>query len=130
MLCNLLGLEIPDLSSISEPTIIVAHDLTPSDTAQLNEYVKGFVTEIGGKTSHSAIMANSLEIPAVVGTAGALDAINNGDIIGLDAIDGEVFVNPDEETTAALKKKETRISRREKRTPDSDQRQIDHDRRS
>lgn len=107
MLCNLLGLEIPDLSSISEPTIIVAHDLTPSDTAQLNEYVKGFVTEIGGKTSHSAIMANSLEIPAVVGTAGALDAINNGDIIGLDAIDGEVFVNPDEETTAALKKKET-----------------------
>lgn len=107
LLCNLLGLEIPDLSSISEPTIIVAHDLTPSDTAQLNEYVKGFVTEIGGKTSHSAIMANSLEIPAVVGTAGALDAINNGDIIGLDAIDGEVFVNPDEETTAALKKKET-----------------------
>lgn len=107
MLCNLLGLEIPDLSSICEPTIIVAHDLTPSDTAQLNEYVKGFVTEIGGKTSHSAIMANSLEIPAVVGTAGALDAINNGDIIGLDAIDGEVFVNPDEETTAALKKKET-----------------------
>ncbi|MDE5757103.1 MAG: phosphoenolpyruvate--protein phosphotransferase [Allobaculum sp.] len=104
--CNLLGLEIPDLSSISEPTIIVAHDLTPSDTAQLNEFVKGFVTEIGGKTSHSAIMANSLEIPAVVGTGEILNQVNNGDIIGLDAIDGEVYINPDEETTAALAKKE------------------------
>lgn len=104
--CNLLGLEIPDLSSISEPTIIVAHDLTPSDTAQLNEFVKGFVTEIGGKTSHSAIMANSLEIPAVVGIGEILNQVNNGDIIGLDAIDGEVYINPDEETTAALAKKE------------------------
>ena len=64
--CNLLGLTIPDLTAIDEDSIIVAHDLTPSDTAQLNEYVKGFATEIGGKTSHSAIMANSLEIPAVV----------------------------------------------------------------
>ncbi len=104
--CNLLGLEIPDLSAISEPTIIVAHDLTPSDTAQLNEFVKGFVTEIGGKTSHSAIMANSLEIPAVVGTGEILNQVNNGDIIGLDAIDGEVYINPDEETTATLAKKE------------------------
>lgn len=60
--CNLLGLTIPDLTSIAEDSIIVAHDLTPSDTAQLNEFVKGFATEIGGKTSHSAIMANSLEI--------------------------------------------------------------------
>lgn len=105
--CNLLGLEIPDLSSIAEPTIIVAHDLTPSDTAQLNEFVKGFVTEIGGKTSHSAIMANSLEIPAVVGTGAILDQVNNGDVIGLDAIDGEVFINPDEDTVARLAQKET-----------------------
>lgn len=106
MKCNLLGLEIPDLSSISEPTIIVAHDLTPSDTAQLNEYVRGFVTEIGGKTSHSAIMANSLEIPAVVGTGAVLSETKNGDLIGLDAIEGEVFINPDEETVALLAKKE------------------------
>lgn len=104
--CNLLGLVIPDLSSIDEPAIIVAHDLTPSDTAQLNEFVKGFVTEIGGKTSHSAIMANSLEIPAVVGTAGVMEAIANGDLVGMDAIEGEVFVNPDEETVAVLAKKE------------------------
>lgn len=84
--CNLLGLEIPDLTAINEPTIIVAHDLTPSDTAQLNEFVKGFATAIGGKTSHSAIMANSLEIPAVVGAAGVLEAVKNGDVIGLDVL--------------------------------------------
>lgn len=104
--CNLLGLEIPDLTAISEPSIIVAHDLTPSDTAQLNEFVKGFVTEIGGKTSHSAIMANSLEIPAVVGTAGVLEVVKTGDIIGMDAIDGEVFVNPEAETVERLAVKE------------------------
>ncbi len=102
---NLLGVVIPDLTAISEPTIIVAHDLTPSDTAQLNEWVKGFATEIGGKTSHSAIMANSLEIPAVVGTAGIMDAVNNGDLIGLDAIDGLVYVNPDEAKVAELEAK-------------------------
>lgn len=104
--CNLLGLEIPDLTAINEPSIIVAHDLTPSDTAQLNEYVKGFVTAIGGKTSHSAIMANSLEIPAVVGTTGILEAVNTGDVIGMDALDGEVFVNPDTETVERLAVKE------------------------
>lgn len=96
--CNLLGLTIPDLSAISEDSIIVAYDLTPSDTAQLNEYVKGFATSIGGKTSHSAIMANSLEIPAVVGCGDILSAVNHGDTLILDALDGEVFVNPDEET--------------------------------
>lgn len=103
--CNLLGLEIPDLTAIDEPTIIVAHDLTPSDTAQLNEWVKGFATAIGGKTSHSAIMANSLEIPAVVGCAGVLEAVNTGDVIGLDALDGYVYVNPDEEKVKELEAK-------------------------
>lgn len=103
--CNLLGLEIPDLTAIDEPTVIVAHDLTPSDTAQLNEFVKGFATAIGGKTSHSAIMANSLEIPAVVGATGVLEAVKNGDVIGLDALDGVIYVNPDEETVAMLDKK-------------------------
>ena len=88
--CNLLGLTIPDLTSIAEDSIIVAHDLTPSDTAQLNEFVKGFATEIGGKTSHSAIMANSLEIPAVVGCPGVCDACKTGDTLALDALDGVV----------------------------------------
>lgn len=104
--CNLLGLQIPDLTAIDEPTIIVAHDLTPSDTAQLNEWVKGFATAIGGKTSHSAIMANSLEIPAVVGCAGVLEAVNTGDVIGLDALDGYVYVNPDEEVIKELEAKQ------------------------
>ena len=103
--CNLLGVMIPDLTSISEDSVIVAYDLTPSDTAQLNEYVKGFATEIGGKTSHSAIMANSLEIGAVVGCQGVLDAINTGDTVVLDALDGAVIVNPDEATIAAYKEK-------------------------
>ena len=103
--CNLLGLQIPDLTAIDEPSIIVAHDLTPSDTAQLNEFVKGFATAIGGKTSHSAIMGNSLEIPAVVGTKGILENVKTGDVIGLDALDGFVYVNPDEETVKMLEAK-------------------------
>lgn len=96
--CNLLGLTIPDLTAIDEDSIIVAYDLTPSDTAQLNEYVKGFATSIGGKTSHSAIMANSLEIPAVVGCGDILSAVNHGDTLVLDAVEGKVIVNPDEAT--------------------------------
>ena len=69
LLCNVLGLIVPDLTAIDEEVIVVANDLTPSDTAQLNKkYTLGFVTEIGGRTSHSASMARSLEIPAVVGT--------------------------------------------------------------
>ena len=103
--CNLLGLQIPDLTAIDEPAIIVAHDLTPSDTAQLNEFVKGFATAIGGKTSHSAIMANSLEIPAVVGTKGIMENVKTGDVIGLAAIDGFVSVNPDEVAVEMLNQK-------------------------
>ena len=95
--CNLLGLTIPDLTSINEDTIIVAYDLTPSDTAQLNKYVKGFATSIGGKTSHSAIMANSLEIPAVVGCGDVMTTIQHGDMLVLDAVDGYVIVNPTDE---------------------------------
>ena len=96
--CNLLGLTIPDLTAIDEDSIIVAYDLTPSDTAQLNEYVKGFATSIGGKTSHSAIMANSLEIPAVVGCGDILSLVRHGDRLVLDGVDGVVIVIPDEAT--------------------------------
>ena len=104
--CNLLGLTIPDLTAIDEDSIIVAYDLTPSDTAQLNEYVKGFATAIGGKTSHSAIMANSLEIPAVVGCGEEiLNAAAQGDLMILDAVDGNVITNPDE---AAVKEYEAK----------------------
>lgn len=96
--CNLLGVLIPNLSLVDEDSIIVAHDLTPSDTAQLNQYAKGFATAIGGRTSHSAIMARSLEVPAVVGCAGVMEACHHGDLMILDAVNGEVIVNPDEAT--------------------------------
>ncbi len=96
--CNLLGVLIPNLSLVDEDSVIVAHDLTPSDTAQLNKFAKGFATAIGGRTSHSAIMARSLEVPAVVGCAGVLEACEHGDMMILDAVNGEVIVNPDEAT--------------------------------
>ncbi len=93
--CHLLGVKTPDLTLIDEECVIVAHDLTPSDTAQLNkDFTKGFATEIGGRTSHSAIMARSLEIPAVVGCGALLDNCNQDDVIILDAIDGVVIINP------------------------------------
>jgi len=95
--CHLLNKVIPDLSLINEETIIVSNDLTPSDTAQLNkQFTKGFATAVGGRTSHSAIMARSLEIPAVVGINGLLDSVKHGDMIVLDALEGVVIVNPSE----------------------------------
>lgn len=97
ILKHLLGLKYVSPSEISEEVIVVAEDLTPSDTAQLNrKYVKGFTTNIGGRTSHSAIMARSLEIPAVVGTKNVLSAVQNGDLIIVDGLEGDVIVNPTE----------------------------------
>ena len=82
ILSHLLGVQLVNPSMISEEVIIVAEDLTPSDTAQLNrQFVKGFTTNIGGRTSHSAIMARSMEIPAVVGTKTATKEIQNGDLV-------------------------------------------------
>ena len=84
--CNLAGKEIPNLATLDEPVVIVAKDLTPSDTGSLNkEFAKGFATEMGGRTSHSAIMARSLEIPAVVGCKGVLEELKSGDVVVLDA---------------------------------------------
>ena len=98
LLCNILGLNIPDLTTINEEVVIVAEEMTPSDTAQLNmDYVLGFVTEIGGKTSHAAIMAVALGLPAVVGCTGVMSSCKNGDTIILDAKAGDVIVNPSEE---------------------------------
>ncbi len=95
--CNIVGAVIPDLTTIDEEVVIVAEDLTPSDTAQLNkQYTLGFATQIGGRTSHSAIMARSLEIPAVVGIPGVLSEVKHGDTIVLDAIAGIVILNPTE----------------------------------
>lgn len=95
---HIMDVTIADLSMIDEEVIIVAHDLTPSDTAQLNrKYTLGFATEIGGRTSHSAIMARSLEIPAIVGIANVMDKLSNDDTIVLDAINGVVIVNPNDD---------------------------------
>lgn len=98
MLAALLGVKLPSPATISEEVIVIAHDLTPSDTAQLNKkYVKAFVTNIGGRTSHSAIMARSLEIPAIVGTKEITSIVKDGDLIIVDALDGEVILNPTED---------------------------------
>ena len=87
-----------DISSINEEVIIVAEDLTPSDTAQLDKrFVKGFVTNIGGRTSHAAIMARSLEIPAVLGLKDITEKVKNNDIIAIDGDSGEVIINPTKE---------------------------------
>lgn len=95
---NILGINNPDLSQIIEDVIIIAKDLTPSDTAQMNrEKVLGFATEIGGKTSHTAIMAKSLEIPAVLGLGNIMDLAKTGDTIIVDGNTGEVSVNPNQQ---------------------------------
>lgn len=103
---HIMNVPIADLSLIDEESIVVAHDLTPSDTAQLNKkFTKGFATEIGGRTSHSAIMARSLEIPAIVGIEGVMKEVKNGDLLILDALKGELLVNPDAETVKAYEEK-------------------------
>ncbi|MGQ3479357.1 phosphoenolpyruvate--protein phosphotransferase [Paenibacillus sp. TY11] len=107
ILNHLLGVHFVSPAEIAEETIVLAEDLTPSDTAQLNrEFVKGFATNIGGRTSHSAIMARSLEIPAVVGTKNILSQAKSGDLIIVDGLDGHVFVNPSEEIVAEYRAKQ------------------------
>ena len=106
VLAHLLGVKIPSPATIKDEVIIVAADLTPSDTAQLNrQYVKAFVTDIGGRTSHSAIMARSLEIPAIVGTKEVTSTAKDGDIIIVDGLTGDVFLNPSEEVIAEYRAK-------------------------
>ncbi len=97
LLANLAG-HIVGLEIAEDNTIIVAHDLTPSDTAQLDKNkVKAFITNIGGRTSHSAIMARTLEIPAVVGLGDITNYVKNGDKVIVDGVEGLVFIDPDEE---------------------------------
>lgn len=104
VLAHLLGVTLPNPSMIDEEVVVVAHDLTPSDTAQLDRtYVKAFVTDIGGRTSHSAIMARSLEIPAIVGTMEITDKVKAGDILAVNGIEGDVIVNPNEAQVADFK---------------------------
>ena len=106
VLGHLLDKPVKDLSLLDSASIIVARDLAPSDTAGLNiEHVRGFVTEAGGTTSHTAIIARALGIPALVGVEGALENVEEKDTLLLDAHEGELHVNPDEKTLADAKEK-------------------------
>ncbi|EMI7064606.1 MULTISPECIES: phosphoenolpyruvate-protein phosphotransferase PtsI [Providencia] len=104
LLKNILNIPIVDLSAISEEVILVAADLTPSETAQLNlDKVLGFITDLGGRTSHTSIMARSLELPAIVGTSDATSKIKNGDFIVLDGVNNTIHLNPSETEIDKLK---------------------------
>lgn len=106
ILYNLAGIENIALNNLKEEVIIISKDLTPSDTAQMDlEKVRGFVTDMGGRTSHTAIMARSLEIPAVVGTKNATSAIKGSEIVIVDGIDGLVIVNPTENEIKVFEEK-------------------------
>ncbi|MCR3755365.1 MAG: PTS enzyme I [Sodalis sp. Psp] len=104
LLRNILDMPIIDLSAISEEVILVAVDLTPSETVQLNlDKVLGFVTDIGGRTSHTSIMARSLELPAIVGTVNITQKVANGDFLILDAINNQIYINPEPSVIKELK---------------------------
>lgn len=106
IMSHLLGVTLLNPALIQEEVVIVAHDLTPSDTAQLDRnYVKGFITDIGGRTSHSAIMSRTLEIPAVVGSGSATTDIQEGEMVIIDGINGDALVDPTDAELADYKQK-------------------------
>lgn len=108
---NLLGIRIKDLSDLEPNTVVVTYDLTPSDTAQLDlENCVGFLTEVGGKTAHSAIMARSLELPAVVGIKGVLNEVKEGETVIMDGEEGELFLDPSPELIAEYVAKKEKLA--------------------
>lgn len=114
VMSHLLQVTFPNPALIDEQVIVIARDLTPSDTAQLNrEFVKGFATDIGGRTSHSAIMARSLEIPAVVGTKEITGAVKKDDQIIVDGIEGKVIINPTEEEIKVYEEKQAAFAKQQ-----------------
>ena len=105
VLAHLLGVKLPSPALIDEEVIIVAEDLTPSDTAQLDKkFVKAFVTNIGGRTSHSAIMARTLEIPAVLGTNNITELVSEGQLLAVSGLTGEVILDPSAEQQSEFHK--------------------------
>lgn len=113
---NILGIPITSLSEIFEEVIVISKDLTPSDTAQITkDRVLAFATDMGGRTSHSAIMARSLEIPAVVGLGNISERVSDGDLIIVDGGEGKVYINPDEDLVERYQGlKEEYLKRRQK----------------
>ena len=104
-------MHIVDLGDIQEESILVAYDLTPSETAQLNlDKVLGFITDIGGRTSHTSIMARSLELPAIVGTNDITAHVKTGDLVILDAISNQIHINPSETEIAAFKAQQEKLA--------------------
>ena len=109
LLKALLGEQRPELSHLTEPVVVLAHNLTPGETANLNrDFVKGFATEAGGHTSHTAILAGALEIPAVVGIGKFLADVSAGDVVIIDGNRGEVIIDPDDATIARYQDSERR----------------------
>jgi phosphotransferase system enzyme I (PtsI) len=95
LIANLLGVDLPNIIDIKEESIIITYDLSPSETALLNpKYVKGFVTAVGGRTSHAAIMARTMEIPAILGIKDILIAVKQNNMIAINGLTGEVEINP------------------------------------
>lgn len=109
LLRELLGESREELSNLTEPVVILAHDLTPGETAMLNtDYVLGFATEVGGHTSHTAILAGALEIPAVVGLGRCLAGVSGGETVILDGDHGQVVIDPDEATMERFRTSQAR----------------------
>jgi phosphotransferase system enzyme I (PtsI) len=107
---NLLGKRHDDITKIKTKVVVVAHDLSPADTLQMNlQHVAGFITDIGGKVSHTAILSRSLGIPAVVGSERATFLINGGDLLVIDGETGEVVINPTEEVSQSFAERKRRI---------------------
>ncbi len=110
LLRHLLGEQREELSHLTASVVVLAHNLTPSETANLNrKFVRGFVTEIGGSTSHTAILAGALEIPAIVGVGSFLTSVAGGEMVILDGDEGKVIVGPDEETLAHYQAAQARL---------------------
>jgi phosphotransferase system enzyme I (PtsI) len=112
---NLMGRKHDDITKIKGKVIVVAHDLSPADTLQMNlNHIAGFITDIGGKVSHTAILARSLGIPAVVGLEVATSLINGGDPLIIDGESGEVVINPTEEISESFIERRRRVKLQER----------------
>ncbi|MBT9138205.1 MAG: Phosphoenolpyruvate-protein phosphotransferase [Syntrophomonadaceae bacterium] len=120
VLSNMIGSKRKGLSHIKEEVIIVAHDLSPSDTATMRkETILAFATDVGGKASHTAIMARAIEIPAVVGLRNITEEVGEDDTVIVDGTEGVVIINPDEETLVKYQKKDLELKTYEKEFEDS-----------
>ncbi len=116
LLRQLLGESREELRNLTQPVIVLAHDLTPSETATLDtKFVLGFATEVGGRTSHTAILAGALEIPAIVGLGRCLAGVSGGETVILDGDNGRVIIDPDSETVARVQDMQVRSERIRKR---------------